>query len=207
MLYEERLPEEIFLEAVDYIERRGLNFIYCGCELDSEDIKEAYIADRDSEAVRALAELVGRDLAFDERLISRVRDRDLGPPPKLIVLSGTERRDEIACELREIFADRAYLSPTGEDRVELMHRAVNKGAALQAIAEASGVPVEACLSVGDGDNDLPMLRRAGVGVLLGSADEGTRKAVQGFRIRVGPPFSEEGFAKAVRQYALGEKMA
>ena len=207
LLCEERLPGEIFLEAVDYIDRRGLNFIYCSCELDSGHIKEAYIADRDSDAVQALAKLVGRNPAFDKRLISRVRNGDLGPPPKLIVLSGTGRRDEIACELREIFADRAYLSPTGADRVELMHREVDKGAALQAIAEASGVPVEACLSVGDGDNDLPMLRRAGIGVLLGSADEGTRKAAQSFRIHVGPPFSEEGFAKVVQRYALAEKMA
>ena len=205
LLHEERLPGEIFWEAIDYIDRRQLSFIYCGCEIGSENIQETYIADRNSESVEALVELVGLDMACDERLISRIRKKELRPPPKLIVLPGTENRDQILGEMKEVFADRAYLSATGEDRLELMHRDVNKGFALQAVAEVCGVSIDETLAVGDGDNDLPMLQKAGVGVLLESADEATLRAARDSGIHLGESFEAEGFAKAVLHYALSEK--
>ncbi|HJB55747.1 MAG TPA: HAD-IIB family hydrolase, partial [Candidatus Olsenella avistercoris] len=47
----------------------------------------------------------------------------------------------------------------------------NKGTGMLALAELLGVPREATMAVGDADNDLPMLRDAGLGVAMGNANE------------------------------------
>ena len=67
-------------------------------------------------------------------------------------------------------------------RIEIMHPDVNKGAALTAIANHIGSSLNEVMAVGDGNNDLPMLRVAGTGVLMHNADAATHRAVAGENI-------------------------
>ena len=84
-----------------------------------------------------------------------------------------------------------------------MHPDVNKGVALREIARSRGVPLPETMSIGDGDNDLPMLWEAGLGVLLASADEGTRRrAGAKGAILIGEDFRADGFARAVEEHVL-----
>ncbi|MCE2448086.1 MAG: HAD hydrolase family protein [Candidatus Latescibacteria bacterium] len=79
---------------------------------------------------------------------------------------------------------------------------MNKGVALRTLIERIGGSTDRVLAVGDADNDLPMLRAAGIGVLLGNAKDEVKAAVAGDGVRIGPSFAEDGFAKMVREYAL-----
>ena len=106
-------------------------------------------------------------------------------------------------DMQRLFGNRLYLVRTGEDRIEVMHPDVNKGVALREIARSRGVPLAQTMSVGDGDNDLPMLREAGLGVLLASADEGTRRQAEAEGgILIGEDFESDGFARAVEEHVL-----
>ena len=59
------------------------------------------------------------------------------------------------------------------------------------------------LAIGDADNDLPMLRVAGVGVLMGNAKSEVKEAIAEWEnVRVGPAFVEDGFAQIVREVVL-----
>ncbi len=202
LLREERLPEVEFREVVDYIGANGLNFVYCRCEVGEEGVEEVYMTDRETESVRGLGMLAGMQFVFDTGLISRIGDGELGPSPKLIVMPGKEGRDATLREMQQAFGGRLYMARTGEDRIEIMHLEANKGAALRAIASACGVDLREVLAVGDGDNDLPMLQEAGVGVLVESADEVTREAAREAGARMAPAFEAEGFSKAVYRYVL-----
>ena len=202
LLREERLPEAEFREVMDYIGAKGLNFVYCRCEVGKEGVEETYMTDRETESVRGLAMLTGMRFVFDTGLISRIGDGELGPSPKLIVMPGKERRDAVLEEMRQAFGGRLYMARTGEDRIEMMHLEANKGVALRAIALAYGVSAGEVLAVGDGDNDLPMLQEAGVGVLVESADEVTRQAAREAGVRMAPAFEAEGFAETVYRYVL-----
>ena len=83
-----------------------------------------------------------------------------------------------------------------------MPKGIDKGVAIRALVQSVGGAVERVLSVGDADNDLPMLRAAGVGVLMGNAKSEVKAAVAGEGIRIGPTFAEDGFAEVVREYVL-----
>ena len=74
--------------------------------------------------------------------------------------------------------------------------------ALQTLTEQVGGRLERVLAIGDANNDVPMLRAAGIGVLLGNAKAEVQAAVAGDGVRIGPSFAEDGFAKVVWEYAL-----
>ncbi len=199
LLGEQRLSAEAFRETVDYIGEGGFNFVYCRFEVDEEGVREAYMTDRQTASVQGLMDL-GVRFVIDGDLLSRIREGEFGPSPKLIVMPGLERQEAVLEEMRRIFGQRLYLARTGDDRVEVMHPEVNKGGALRTICEACGVSLAETLAVGDGDNDLPMLREAGVGVLVESADEQTKQLAVEAGIEMAPPFEAEGFSRTVERY-------
>lgn len=54
--------------------------------------------------------------------------------------------------------------------------AANKGAGVQALAGAFGIPLAATAAIGDMPNDMPMFRHAGLSVAMGQAPEDVRAA-------------------------------
>ncbi len=95
--------------------------------------------------------------------------------PLHLVLAGPPGRcREAESLLREACGDRTGLERTEYADSELglldvLAPGADKGAALGWIADAAGVPLGETLAVGDNWNDVPMLRAAGVGVLMANA--------------------------------------
>ena len=84
--------------------------------------------------------------------------------------------------------------------VELMSRGMGKAAALGWLAERLGVELSQCMAFGDNANDLDMLRAVGWPVAVGNAAPEVKAAA---RI-VAEPDAEDGVAKTIFKYALGE---
>jgi len=61
------------------------------------------------------------------------------------------------------------LTSSGPGDFELVCQDIDKGTALALLAEFYGIPLERCAAVGDSENDLGMLRAAGIAVAMGSA--------------------------------------
>ena len=57
--------------------------------------------------------------------------------------------------------------------------------------------------IGDGDNDLPMLEAAGLGVLMANADEETRRDAADLGLETVASQAEDGFSEAVNRFVLG----
>ena len=70
---------------------------------------------------------------------------------------------------------------------------VSKGSGLERLCALLDVPAEACIAVGDADNDIPMLRAAGLGVAMGNAPAHVKAAAD----RIVSDLDHGGCAEAI----------
>ncbi len=102
----------------------------------------------------------------------------------------------LRAQLQERYADRASIVMTDPENLEFSAPSANKAAALAAVAEFYRVELAATLAFGDGENDIPMLSSAGLGIAM---DHGAaREHCPGAAVApAGAP--EESFARAARR--------
>ncbi len=199
VLREERLDEASFAQIVEYGRAEGLNLIYCLFERTAAGVAEEY---RYVQPMDYLESFEEPGMVLDVDLYARCQSGELGTPPKVMLEVEPERREQHIADIEALCGDQIYVAWANPGMVEFMRRGVNKGVALQTLTERVGGCAERVLAIGDANNDLPMLRAAGIGVLLGNAKDEVKAAVAGDGVRIGPAFAEDGFAKMVREYAL-----
>ena len=199
VLHEERLDEASFAQIVEYGRAEGLNLIYCLFERTAAGIAEEYRYVRPMNYLESFEE---PGMVRDVDLYARCQSGELGTPPKVMLEVEPERREQHIADIEALCGDQVYAAWAHPGMVEFMRWGVNKGMALQTLTEQVGGRSERVLAIGDANNDLPMLRAAGIGVLLGNAKDEVKVAVAGDGVRIGPSFAEDGFAKMVREYAL-----
>jgi hypothetical protein len=76
---------------------------------------------------------------------------------------------------------------------------VNKGYALQILAEYEGIPLDKIIAIGDGWNDQSMFEAAGFSIAMGDGTEGLKKTAN----LVSPVGVENGFLWALN-YLLSD---
>ncbi len=89
------------------------------------------------------------------------------------------RTAEVQREVLEKTAERfpeLAVSTSVTRNAEINDGRANKGAALSALAERLGIPMEKTAAFGDGTNDLSMIRAAGAGIAMANADESIKAA-------------------------------
>ena len=200
-LFEQRLSAQVFAQVIDYVHRCDLNLVYCRCESGADGLIEEYRHVRHTAATQDLWQ--GPGFVLDPHLIQRVRSGELGIPPKIMLLTDPGQRDVHIDGLQRLVGDQIYMTWPMDDRFEILHPAVDKGLAIRTLAAHSGVPLEQIMAIGDGHNDLPMLRQAGLGVLMGDAKEKVRRQTADTDIQLAPPFAQDGFSWAVERHVLG----
>jgi HAD superfamily hydrolase (TIGR01484 family) len=202
LLFEQRIPPDTFLDLLACIEQHGFNFVYSWLRTTPEGPKDSVIADRRTPSIEAIISQNGANIAVDTSLVAQLRSGVYPPPPKMLILPGLEQREAVFQDLKTRFGPRLYLVKTSPDRIEAMHPAVNKQVGIAYIARRHGVTLDQVMAVGDGENDLPMLLGAGLGVVMGNAAESVRREGATRGLVLAPPHHENGFAWAIRRYAL-----
>ena len=86
--------------------------------------------------------------------------------------------------------------------IEINRRGVNKGQGLRWLAKELGCTMENLAAIGDSDNDLTMLRAAGLGIAMANS----RKNVRLTADAVTGSNTENGVAQAIERYILEEKL-
>ena len=84
------------------------------------------------------------------------------------------------------------------NNVEFNSREATKGVALRKLAAHLGVPLAQTMAFGDDDNDITMLRTAGIGVAMGNAAETVRQAAD----YVTGDCNDSGVARAMRHFLV-----
>lgn len=106
-------------------------------------------------------------------------------------------RERLMKELPVRFADIA-VSSSVRNNVEINQRRATKGDALAALCERLGIDCAETIAFGDGNNDLSMICRAGLGVAMGNALPEVRAAAD----VVTGDCDHDGVAEAIEKYCL-----
>ena len=84
------------------------------------------------------------------------------------------------------------------DFADITAKNVNKGNGLLAIAAHQGIKAEETMALGDGGNDMSIIKQAGIGVAMGNANEAL-KAVADY---VTEPVDENGVYHALKRWVF-----
>ena len=122
---------------------------------------------------------------------------------KIVVLEYPEKGTlPVLRQALEVGFPELEVASSWSGNIEINLRGVNKGAAVTALAAQLGIPIAQVMAVGDNDNDLPMLRVAGVAVAMGNATPAAMACAHYTTLTC----KEHGAAAAVRALVLGEKV-
>ena len=94
-------------------------------------------------------------------------------------------------ELSRLSVEKAYSEVSS---LECSAAGVDKGSGMLRLCGELGIPASESVSVGDADNDIPMLRAAGLGIAMGNAARHVKDAAD----RVAADNDHDGCAEAIR---------
>lgn len=82
------------------------------------------------------------------------------------------------------------------NNLEINHCTCNKGDALLNLGRILGIPLNEIMACGDGNNDLEMVREAGVGIAMENGEESVKEAAD----YITATNDEEGVARAIELF-------
>ncbi len=122
--------------------------------------------------------------------------RDKGVNKIIAIFENVQQADETRKELEKM--DGIEVTSSWINNLELMPKGCNKGTAVAELAAYYGLTKDQVMTLGDFDNDLPMIQWAGWGVAMGNANERVKNAAR----VITKTNDEDGVAWAVEQYVL-----
>ena len=197
LIYVERLSPQIFEEISLFTRDKELNLICCMFEEQGDCLIEEY---RHSLPSAGLKLFGGPGFVHDLDLHERISRNELLSPPKVMIVTGESQRDHILQEVRKRWGKKVYATWSIPDRIEIMPPNIDKSQSLRAFVDLVGVGMDEVLAIGDGENDIPMLKAAGFGILMGNAETALKRSIEDSSISIGPSITEDGFSATLRKY-------
>lgn len=128
--------------------------------------------------------------------VDRLSDFVSFAPIKILLSVDPDRiydvQAEIAAELDEDLA----VVRTAPFYLEIFPKSINKGDGLRKICRMLGIRKEETAAFGDSENDIPMLREAGIGIAMGNAEQ----VVKDIADYITLSNDKDGIAYAIRQW-------
>lgn len=106
----------------------------------------------------------------------------------------SDTRAALVAELKDVPG--LDIVSSGGSNLEFNSSTTNKGLALQGLADYLGLSMSQVMALGDNDNDVGMLRAAGIGVALGDGSPAARAAAD----YITAPLTEEGATAALLHF-------
>ncbi len=119
-------------------------------------------------------------------------------PPKILLMEDAEKIPEMLKNLKENFRDKYLINTSKPFIIEIVPKSINKGKAVERLAQKYNIKREEVICIGDSANDIPMLEYAGLGVAVDNADFSTKK----YADIIAPSCDEDGVAWVIENYAL-----
>lgn len=119
-------------------------------------------------------------------------------PKMLVITKSGEESDAFVKVLQAHFDGKIFATKSNPTYIEIVHPKVNKAVALDVLMEKLNVTKDEVMAIGDSNNDVPMLRAAGMSIAMGNANE----EIKSFCTAVTEDCAHDGVAAALRKYIL-----
>lgn len=114
-------------------------------------------------------EINGKTFSNFEVLIKakqKNNDLEIG---KILFQDSKSKLDTLSPQIHNYFDDEYFVVRPGDEFLEIFPNDVNKGHAVMWLADYLNIDLKQVMTIGDMDNDIPMLKIAGNGVAMGNA--------------------------------------
>jgi Cof subfamily protein (haloacid dehalogenase superfamily) len=116
-------------------------------------------------------------------------------PSKIMLVSGNDEQTKLLRIIADLIKPLSATTFSKPNYLEIIPIGVNKAKALVNVAQSVGVELSHAAAIGDGMNDLEMLKEVGLGIAMGNASEAVKSAAKW----VTGTNDEEGVAQAVQR--------
>lgn len=195
-IYKSTFSTEEVKHIYEIIKRNNLSCIFYTADtaLSSAEINKdhPYIQNN-----KSLAEEDRIKFVIKENLIPVFEEFD-GEILKGIAIEKNTDRKKILFKVKEELKalDKYEVVSSGNNNFEIMKKGSSKGEAVKRLAEILGIKKEEIICIGDNENDLSMIRYAGLGVAMGNAAD-ILKAEADY---ITDTNSNSGVGKAIRKF-------
>ena len=124
------------------------------------------------------------------------------PTAKILVVGSLEQIPLLHERVAPLLGERLYITTTMPIFLEFFQFAANKGDALRQLRDSLGIAREEVIAIGDGANDAPLLREAGLAIAMANGAPETRAAAQ----VIAPSNDEDGVAVVLERLLSGEAL-
>lgn len=188
VLHTHFMDEAIVLKVIEFFRERGRHI-----QSYSDDILYVPFRNDGVKYYEKMLKVTGVEVGW-EGLLERAKD-----VTKLLSVSFDH--DELVDSMnavRKDFGEQLEVTQSNVRFAEFMAKGVTKAGAIKILADKFGLDISEVLAIGDSENDLPMIKAAGVGVAMGNAQENVKAATK----YVTDTCENDGFAKAVYDHVL-----
>lgn len=120
------------------------------------------------------------------------------PINKIVYCWDEKELDEKIKEIPDIYRERYNLIKSRTNLLEFMPKSIDKGKGLDLLSEILDIEIDEMMSIGDQENDLAMVQRAGTGVAMANAVKIVKDAAQ----VITKTNDEHGVSYAIEKYVL-----
>ena len=162
-VFEATISHETTLAIVEKMESMGLHIhLYGAWE---------YYCNMDDDALKLYEKSVGykATLVLDKPLSQYVKERKL-TCYKIVAMVKPEENDRVLAELAAVGFEGCTVTKSAAFLAEVINAKYSKGTAVEFLANHYGVSLAQTVAIGDQQNDLPMIEKAGIGVAVKNAD-------------------------------------
>lgn len=163
VFYEHKMKLETAQEVLDYCKEKGYYMqVYIGDEI-------------------RVKERTKWSLMYTQ--ISGIQTTEMGEaiytaeeaPYKILVMTESGDFEKGWKDFAEKFAGKLDVTSSRDNFLELMEPGVNKWEAVKAVAASYGIKPEEVMCIGDSNNDVLMIKNAGIGVAVGNAKDSVKQ--------------------------------
>ena len=114
---------------------------------------------------------------------------------KMVIVNTPDGTDTLKPIFVAMLGNSLYITKTSEEFLEFMSPGVSKGKALAKVAQRLGFRAEETIAFGNGQNDIPMIEFAALGVAVSDA----RPELLAVADRIAPGYEEDGVAQVLEE--------